>query len=372
MILSLNCLIIHFETLLQSFAKLPVHVFSKAKDDLALTLPDDLSIVPQRILDVSLQRMQSALIQPNGHPDRRFALKLLRRLPEEHLAQLPSSYISMRDLGADVEPESPTGNQGREEQTSVWSAKNNRWRSPLRHIKTKWHKASFVGLLIQLAPMSVLRRVSPSVIDLIPTSSMVLIPTSALERLPTEYLAHVPTQYLERLPLEHLLNFPESLLSKVPRTTIERLPTSLLERLPEEFLRKLPVEFLDNLAEDLTDLIREVIQSSVFGSEELRQQLSGLVKDKLRTTLVVTSGELRTTVIQVSVLTNEKKRTCKAILNHEGLQKHILDITRIHSKTVAQIPLLGMGEEEVYNGLRAKTEEMWQVMRLHPSLHHHS
>lgn len=35
-----------------------------------------------------------------------------------------------------------------------------------------------------------------------------------------------------------------------------------------------------------------------------------------------------------------------------------------HSQTVARVPGLGMGEEEVFNGLWDKTEKIWQDIRL--------
>ncbi|KAK2464818.1 hypothetical protein APHAL10511_003236 [Amanita phalloides] len=352
--------------------KAPVSAFSKAKDPVVLTLPEDLTIVPQEFLEISLQRMRNLLDQPKDHPDRVFALKLLRRLPLEHLAQLPSSYIAMRDSEADEELLPPVDNQTRQEQTSDDSVEAKPRRLLLGCIKAKWDEASFLGLLIRLAPVPVLKRIPSFVLDLVPSSSVGSVPTTALERLPNEFLAKVKTRHFEMAPPELLRKIPESVLLRAPRAVLERLPTSLLERLPAELIRKLPAGFFDNLPEDLTDQIRKVIQSSAFESEELKRELSERVKEITRTTLVTTSGELPATLIQVSVLTNVSKRTYKTLLKHEDLQKHILDMIRIHSKMVAQVPPLGMGEERVYSGLRTKTEEIWQVMRLHPSLPGHS
>ncbi|KAK2464815.1 hypothetical protein APHAL10511_003233 [Amanita phalloides] len=369
--------------------RISVNVFSKAKDPVLLTLPDDLSIVPQKLLEVSLQRMRHLLDQPKDHPDRALALKFLRRLPQEQLTQLPPSYIAMRDSEPYEELDTSADNQTREEETPDDSVEI-KPQIPflgLGPMKRMWDETSFIGLLILLIPVPVLKHIPPLVMDILPNSSLVLLPTSALERLPNELLAKLKSRHFERLPLQLLLKIPASLLARVPRATLERLPTSLMERVPPELVQKLPVEFFENLPEDLTDQIRKVIQSSTFENDELKQELLERVKAMLRETLFMSSGTLPATLIQVSVLTNELKvtnadefcrdavelmylwqRTSKTLLKHEDLQKHILNMNRIHSKRVSQVPLLGMAEEKVYDGLRTKAEKIWQVMRLHPSL----
>ncbi|KAK2464926.1 hypothetical protein APHAL10511_003002 [Amanita phalloides] len=348
----------------QLWQKLSVQVFSKARDVMVLTLPDDLDLVPQRLLDVSLQRMQVLLDQPKDNPDRVYALALLRRLPQEQLTRLDPSYVAMRDLEADEELDTSANHQKGREQMADELVPTKPQRLPFGRLKRTWDEASFIGLMIRLAPMPILKRVPPRLMDLMPDSSLGLIPTSALERLPKEYLARMSTHCFERLPVRLLYKVPESLLQKMPRSTLERLPTPFLERLPTELLRKLPEELLDNIPEDISDQIREAIQASAFGGEQLKQKLVQITKEILGQTLVTSSSELPATVIRVS-------RTDEKLLKHGDLQEHILNMTRAHSKMVAQVPLLGMSEERVYGGLHTKTEEIWQVMRLHPSLPGH-
>ncbi|KAK2462533.1 hypothetical protein APHAL10511_005503 [Amanita phalloides] len=348
--------------------KLSIQVFSKFRDAMVLTLPDDLSIVPRRLLDISLQRMQDLLDQPNDNPDRALALNLLRCLPQEELVRLSPSYIAMRYSEAGRELGSS------EKQSSKEKAPDEHVRIKPRYlagIKRKWNEASALGLLIRFAPMPILVRILPLVMDLMPPSSLELIPTSALARIPSQYLAKMSNHSIDRLPPGFLRNVPESMLQKLPRSTLERLPTSFVERLPPELLRKLPPELLNNIPEDLSDQIREVIELSAFEGKELKQDLLKSVREVLCQSLVTASGELPATAVQVSVRTNSTKRANRRLLKHEDLQEYILNMTRMHSKMVAQVPLLGMGEEKVYSGLRTKMEEIWQVMRLHPSLPDH-
>ncbi|KAK2462532.1 hypothetical protein APHAL10511_005502 [Amanita phalloides] len=349
---------------------LSVRVFAKTRNAMVLTLPDDLSTVPQRFLEVSLQRMQDVLDQPTDHPDRVLALQLLRRLPQEQLAQLDPSYIPMRYSEVDEELDRSGDPENRGEQKSDEPVQIKPRHLIIRRIKGKWDEASFIGFLIRLAPMPVLKCVPPRIMDLMPDSSLELIPTSVLERIPSEFLAKISNHSFEKLPTGLLRKINEPLLQKLPRPTLERLPTTFLERLPPELLAQLPPELLNNIPEDLTDQILEVIQSSAFEGEELKQELLEKVKEVSREALVTTSGELPATV-RVSVRANSTKRADEQLLKHEDLQEHILRMNRAHSKMVAQVPLLGMSEERVYGGLRTKTEEIWQVMRLHPSLPDH-
>ncbi|KAK2464816.1 hypothetical protein APHAL10511_003234 [Amanita phalloides] len=344
--------------------KIPVDRYSRLRDAILFTLPDDLSVLPQELLEVSLQRMQGVLDQQKDCPDRMLALKLLRRLPQEQLAQLPSSYIAMCHLEVDGELDSSEDHHTGEEETSV---KRKSRRRLLRRIKTKWHEVSLFGLAILLAPKPILKLVPSYAVDFMPDWSLASLPTSALERLPNELIAKLQIRHLERFPSQLLEKLPESLLRRMPRSTLERLPKPLLERLPTELLRKFPPELIENIPEGLTDQIGEVIRSRAFENDTLKQELSERVRELLRVTLVTASGELPAAAIQVSVLTNARKRTDKKLLKHEDLQEHILNMNRVHSKMVAQVPLLGMGEEKVYSGLRTKMEDIWQVMRLHPS-----
>ncbi|KAF8722721.1 hypothetical protein AX14_009629, partial [Amanita brunnescens Koide BX004] len=76
--------------------RLPIDVFSRMSDSMIVTLPNNLSCVPSRLLDIALERMQRLLDQQNN-PDRDCAVRLLHQLPKTRLEQLAQSYISMRD-----------------------------------------------------------------------------------------------------------------------------------------------------------------------------------------------------------------------------------------------------------------------------------
>ena len=345
---------------------LPVQIFARMRDAMALSLPDDLGIVPQRLFEEALPRMQNVLDQPSDNPDRVYALELLRRLPEDRLAQLPSKYISMREeLDEKV---SSSANPIIPEQPSDQETPHVKREHPLLRIKKRWDEVSIIGFLIRIAPMPVLRHLPVFVMDAMPTSSIKLIPLSAVERIPPEYMARMSEHCFERLPQELLEKLPETVLLKLPRHTLERLPTSLLERLPAQLVRNIPPELLENIPEDLTDILRQTVRSSVFESEELKHGLREQVKGILKQTLIVSSGELPANLMQVSVRVDSRQAHNGRIKKHEELQRYILDMIKGHSKTVAQVPLLGMSEERVYSGLRHMTEEIWQVVRLHSSL----
>ncbi|KAF8347164.1 hypothetical protein F5887DRAFT_1281283 [Amanita rubescens] len=337
---------------------LPIHIFSRMRDAMVLTLPDDLGLVPPTLLEVAFLRMQNLLDKPDDNPDRKHALQLLRRLPEDYSVKLSPEHIAMceeikEEETSSAEPTIPVQHQ------AMPDVKRH---TLFRRIKKKWDNRSFLGFLIRIAPLPVLKRVPPFVMDLLPLSSIRSIPKSALERIPAEYMAKMTDHCFERLPRELLERLPETLLSKLPRPTLERLPTSLLERLPVELVRNIPSDVLENIPEDLTDLLRQAIKSNVFEGDELKQELREQVKVILRRTLIASSGELPTGLIRAFIKIDTKQKNDGKLDKHEELQTHILDMVREHSKKVAQVqPLLGMSEETVYNGLRHTTEEIWRV-----------
>ena len=260
---------------------------------LLLSLPDDLGIVPQRLFEEALSRMQNVLDKPRDNPDRVYALQLLRRLPEDCLTQPPSKYISMREeLDEKVSSSSnPTiREQLNLEQPSVWEARHVR-RELLPRIKKRWDELSILGFLVRIAPISVLKHLPKFLMDTGPTSSIKILPLSAVELIPPEYMARTSEHCFARLPQELLEKLPEMVLLELPRHTLEPLPTSLLERLPAQLMRNIP--------EDLTDLLRQTIGSCVFESEELKHGLREQVKEILKQTLIVSSGELPANLMQV-------------------------------------------------------------------------
>ena len=292
------------EELLQN---LPVHIFSRLRDAVVLSLPDELGIVPQRLLEVALPRMQDLLDQPRDNPDRVYALELLRRLPDDCLAQLPSKYTFMREEPG--EKMNPSAIPTIPEQPSDQVTPHLKPEHPLLRIKKRWDELSIIGFFIRIAPIPVLRHLPICVMDAIPTSSIKCLPPSAVERIPPEYIARMSEYCFARLPQELLEKLPETVLLKLPRHTLERLPTSLLERLPAQLIRNIPPELLENVPEDLTDLLRQTIGSSVFESEELKHGLREQVKGILKQTLIVSSGELPANLMQVSVRV-DSRRVC--------------------------------------------------------------
>jgi len=284
---------------------LPVHIFSRMRDAMVLTLPDDLGIVPPMLLEMALQRMRNLLDTQNDDADRKHALELLHRLPEERLAQLSPEYIAMREeleqgMTSPVNPTVP-------EQPSDQGAPHVKSPSPLRRIKKRWDELSILGFFIRISPIVVLKHLPTSVMDALPLSSLKSLPVSAIERIPPEYIGRMTNHCFERLPQELLVRLPATVLSKLPRATLERLPTSLLERLPVELIRNIPSDVLANIPEDLTDLLREAIKSNVFEGEELKQELREQVNVILRRTLIASSGELPTSLIQAFVKVDTKQ-----------------------------------------------------------------
>lgn len=268
--------------------KLSVDSFSRMSDSTIVTLPNDLSCVPSRLLDISLERMQRMLDEPNN-PDRNCALKLLRQLPKARLEQLAQTYIIMRDDEFVDEPNLPT-------KAPVVEAGENSsrvgFRTLLRRIKKTLKDTSFVGFLLRVLPIPVLDLVLPLIIKLIPQSSLKSIPTSTLARIPPEHMAKILTRVLDKLPEEFLRRLPESLLMR---------PHTLQERLTEELVQSIPRGLLNNLPDDVISILRQVISSDACESDELREELRSRIWVILKETLFASCGEIPASILQASI-----------------------------------------------------------------------
>ncbi|KAF8731433.1 hypothetical protein AX14_004941 [Amanita brunnescens Koide BX004] len=208
--------------------RLPIDVFSRMSDSMIVTLPNNLSCVPSRLLDIALERMQRLLDQQNN-PDRDCAVRLLHQLPKTRLEQLAQSYISMRD----DEP-FDEANFSTKAQVIVDDDQADQGATQVR---CRLSKISLIGFLIRVLPIPVLRRVLPFILNF--QSSLKSIPTSTLARIPPEHMVELSTRVLDKLPEELLSNLPESLRMR-PQSLQERLSKVLVQRIPQGLLDHLP------------------------------------------------------------------------------------------------------------------------------------
>ncbi|KAF8337185.1 hypothetical protein F5887DRAFT_1199456 [Amanita rubescens] len=336
--------------------RLSVDSFSRMNDSTIVTLPNDLSCVPSRLLEVSLERMQRMLDQPNN-PDRNCALRLLHQLPKARLEQLAQAYIIMRDDEFADEPsfsaKAPVTEADDNDQNSAQVG----FRTLLlRRIKKTLKDTSFIGFLMRVLPIPLLDLLLPVIIKLTPQSSLKSIPTSKLARIPPEHMAEISTRVLDKLPEELLSRLPESLLMR-PQTLRERLIEALLQSIPRGLLNNLPV--------DVTSVLRQVISTNACESDELREELRSRIWVILKETLLASCGEIPENMLHVSIRISSLKnkqgtRKIKMLRRHEEVQRCILDMTRKHSKVVANLAHFGTGEGKVFHELRDKTEDVWQ------------
>ncbi|KAF8636802.1 hypothetical protein AX17_003253 [Amanita inopinata Kibby_2008] len=115
----------------------------------------------------------------------------------------------------------------------------------------------------------------------------------------------------------------------------------------------------------------EKISSQAFSGPEMMEEVTKIVGSLVKGALVETKGEFSDNVLRLSVRSKSKakyKHIVQPVKTHEQPQAHILDMTRKHSRTVAQVALFGVGEDAVYNELRMRTGDVWRVMRLHSTL----
>lgn len=236
-------------------------LFERTPTRVVLRLPEDLRRVPQRLLDVSLRRIRTVLEDPIPSEEcyKPLALKLLKRLPEDLLGQLPPKFkdIRARITVDDIEPTSATPAIG----------------DPSISTVTQPAKPSPLDYFIRLAPAALHKRMPPIVAEMFPTSWIKNLSSEAVALLPPERIAKFRPRLLARLPRELLERIPESMLKKLPREMLERLPDELLQKLPIQLLKNIPNELLSNLPENITDLLRDAIASETFERDGLREEL---------------------------------------------------------------------------------------------------
>lgn len=354
--------------------RLPTEVFSQARTPQMLTLPEDLDRLPERLLDVSLRRMGTVLEQSAMNHDRVLALKLLRRLPDDILETFPQKIRDMREEAEDdleLIMEAVIADDDPLPASPVPNANAPRRRTPKRLVLQGYRLAVRLGfdIAVRLAPRPVLSHIPGFTMEFIPKSMLKAISGDTLARLPPGFFARLRVPLLEKLPQEMLEKLPETLLRNLPRETLERLPDGLLCRLPEQLLRNIPVELMANLPENLSDLVRQAITKEIFEGQKTTIELVNRTCDIMKAALCRSSDELPDSVIRISVATRSKIRyqQTEAPATHHELQQYILKKIRKHSKRVAQVAQLGLGEDAVYNALRQKTEDVWRVTRLHSS-----
>ncbi|KIL63865.1 hypothetical protein M378DRAFT_11933 [Amanita muscaria Koide BX008] len=350
--------------------RIPTQVFARAPIAQTLTLPDDLKRVPHRLLDVSLMRMQAMLEQPVANHDRALALRLLKRLPDDMLEEIPQRIKDMREEPEPVEilELSDDTDVADEPHPPTPATLCRRPSKALLH-GYRWVVKIVFATGVRVVPRPVLAHMPGIVVELIPKSMLKAISADTLSRLPPGFFAGLRAPLLEKLPQELLEKLPGTLMKILPRETLERLPDGLLDRLPEQLLRNVPVELMENLPENLSDLVSQAIATEIFESHETTVELSNRTCDIMKAALNRSSDELPDSVIRISVESRSKMRHQQigSLGTHRELQRYILDKNRKHSKRVAQVSQLGLGEEAVYNALRQKTEDVWRVMRLHSS-----
>ncbi|KAF8637729.1 hypothetical protein AX17_002617 [Amanita inopinata Kibby_2008] len=350
------------------FQKISTHVYSKLPNNVLLSLPEDLNRIPDELLHISLQRIQEVLGRPED-PDRPLALKLLRRFPDSMKRQIPPEYTDMPDQTVGDQPK--TQNMERDTETESDAPSSERSVLDIATInrsRFSLSQVSILGMVMRATPRPILGRLPQSLMMFIPISWLRTLPEDALSVLPERYLSKMTAACFERLPDELLGRVPETLLQKLPRATLERLPDALLLRLPMRIIKNLPPELMENLPEELSDVLREKISSQAFDGPEMMDEVTKTVGGLVKGSLLETKGELSDNILRLSVRSKSKAKdgyVAQSMKTHEQLQARILDMTRKHSRMVAQVAHFGVGEDAVYNELRTKTADVWRVMRLH-------
>lgn len=382
--------------------KLPADRASKRPEELLQLLHDTLAVQPPNVISfalkgdlgrspqggpgIILQGIRVMLKDAPDHPNQRLPEDLPKRFPnqsEEQRSQcesgssaIPITVSSQKSVAPDPEPLiistelpavapifGPAVLEAEAEKSPV-----ERTATDLSTTSTVAEaQFSILGLALTITPRFVLEQL-PCMISLFPISWLKTIPPKALEKLPPKCMARFQAQCLDRLPRELLANLPPSLLQNLPRITLERLPTTLLARLPVSILKNIPDSLLENLPEDLSDMICQALASENLISQEMMNEIVKSVVEVVKESLLTSSGDLPESIIRASVKSRSRAKASgnlKTLKRHEELQNHILDMTRRHSKTVAQVSRFGLGEEAVYNGLRDKTEDIWRTMRSH-------
>ncbi|KAK2461299.1 hypothetical protein APHAL10511_006826 [Amanita phalloides] len=340
--------------------RIPPRMFTRLPSRVLFTPLDDLGRIPDSLLQIKLQRMREALDKPPEHEDRALALNLLLRLPENIIGDMPARYRDMRkEIMAN---DSMTPEMARPTCSTDISSGDSPHASA-RIIQEWWKRLSILGLLIRLAPTPLLEHFPKVLVEGMPVAVIRSLPAEALATLPPGLLSKISVKMMTKLPQELLEKLPETLLHNLPRATLERVPDSLLERFPIKVMKHIPPAFLENLSEDLIDALQEAMKAERFEGDDLVAKLTRHVRNVVEAKLINSTGDL--SEIGVRIDARSKIGYMEKVRTHEDMQARILDMIRKHSKTVAQLSNLGLGEGEVFNGLRDKTEAIWRMMRLH-------
>jgi hypothetical protein len=236
-------------------------LFERTPTRVVLRLPEDLRRVPQGLLDVSLRRIRTILEDPIPSEEcyKPLALKLLKRLPEDLLGQLPPKFrdIRARITVDDIDPTSATPVIGDSSISTI----------------TEPAKSSPLDYFIRLAPAALHKRMPGIAAEMFPISWIKNLSSEAVALLPPESIAKLRPRLLAKLPRELLERIPESTLKNLPREMLEKVPDELLQKLPIQLLQNIPNELLSNLPEKVTDLLRDAIASEIFERGDLREEL---------------------------------------------------------------------------------------------------
>ncbi|KAF8622304.1 hypothetical protein AX15_007115 [Amanita polypyramis BW_CC] len=161
---------------------------------------------------------------------------------------------------------------------------------------------------------------------------------------------------LAKISHELLAHTPDTLLRKAVKLT-EKIPQSIKDSIPPELTRKIAPELLERLTSIRADILREKIQETL-ASWVLKGEIAENIVNKL---LLQVDAEIPPSVLGI-LIEGEKVQQLRS---HTAVQNYILVMTRKHTKLVADVAQLTMGEEAVYDNIRNKTEQIWRVVRMH-------
>ncbi|KAF8636804.1 hypothetical protein AX17_003255 [Amanita inopinata Kibby_2008] len=338
-------------------------VYLKLSNRVLFSLPEDLNRLPDELLKISLRRMQEVLERP-GDPDWPYAVNILQRLPDSVTRRFPPGYRKIRCDVEDDQLETQLTVQGQGTRCDALVPEQSATAQLATSSKSGFllSKINILRIILRVTPRPILERVPQTLITHIPASWLKGVPADLIAELPERVLAEISVTRLERLPNEFIDQLPESVLRRLPYTTIRRLPDTFLTRLPADFIKNIPLEVMENVSEELSDVVQEKISTEVFNGRKMMEKITRgaerIVNQKV--TFPMLSSGLRSG--------SGQRRTghiVQAMETHEELQLHILGMIRKHSRMVAQVTHLGMGEEAVYDKLRMKATNVWRIMRLH-------
>ncbi|KAF8637536.1 hypothetical protein AX17_002762 [Amanita inopinata Kibby_2008] len=352
------------------FQKISTRVYSKLPNKVLLNPPEDLNRLPDELLEISLQCIQEVLERP-GDPDRPYAVKLLQRLPDSVRERLPPEYRDIQYMVTDDQLETQLMAEGREtDECDALMLERSDAAQIATSSRSRFLLSNILRMILRIIPHPILDRIPQTLINHTPVSWLKAVPADILAQIPQRALTRVSVSGLERLPNELIDRLPESVLRRLPHATIQRLPDTLLARLPADFIKNIPPEVMENVSEELSDVVQEKLSTEVFDRPRMVEEITRGTESVVKEALLQSKGDLPNTVLRASVRLKSKGirspgSVLQAVETHEQLQLHILGMIRKHSRMVAQVTHLGVGEDAVYNELRMKTTSVWSVMRLH-------